>query len=369
VSGDNLRTILNSEKESISLKDCRVWFDQLASALSHAHENGIIHRDIKPENFVISPDRRHCYLVDFGIALSREEINRISGSDVVGTPGYMSPEHEEGKDLDASDDLYVLGGCLYEALSGHRIDQGAYKPLNAINELIPPAVDDLIRRCIASKPQRLSSAQDFRTALRDALHGHRTLSEVLFGGQLHEIAQEIREMTPTQFMDLKQGQRLLILQKCLGVVADDDRRLEAARVEFLSLMPTLGIHLDPSHYASIIKPSIRNGFGAVAADGLPTTRGNYRIREALNNAAMKVESKNHHVITSELLEWLKGIQVEVQKKWFYHSVRLILCALLANASCGDEDALELAAKLSQMDDLQRTRTHEEEDYVQELVGR
>ena len=155
----NLRSFFNSLKVPPSsiltggvagLQECRVWFDQLASALEHAHERGIIHRDVKPENMIVSPDKKHCYLVDFGIALSQKELQRHTGSDtLIGTVGYMSPEHEEGKELDPSDDLFVLGGCLYEALCGHRIQQGEYQPLNASNELIPPAIDNLVQKCIA----------------------------------------------------------------------------------------------------------------------------------------------------------------------------------------------------------------------------
>jgi serine/threonine-protein kinase len=51
----------------------RQWFQQIASALEHAHKNGVIHRDIKPENIIITPDMQTAPLVDFGIALSAEE--------------------------------------------------------------------------------------------------------------------------------------------------------------------------------------------------------------------------------------------------------------------------------------------------------
>ncbi|MBI2824444.1 MAG: serine/threonine protein kinase [Planctomycetia bacterium] len=90
VEGSTLRSILT--EGSVGVQECKTWFDQLASALQHAHERGIIHRDVKPENMIVSPDQKHCYLVDFGIALSQEEIQRLTGSDNwIGTPGYMAP--------------------------------------------------------------------------------------------------------------------------------------------------------------------------------------------------------------------------------------------------------------------------------------
>jgi serine/threonine protein kinase len=312
---------------------------------------------------IVSPDRKHCYLVDFGIALSEEESKRLTGSDSwVGTPGYMSPEQEEGKKLDSSDDLYVLGGCLYEALCGHRIQPENYQALNSVNEVIPPAIDSLVQRCIDPKPTRLSLAAEFRSLLKSALLGHRTLSEILGSGQLHEVAAAIREMTPTEFMGIKAGQRLLVLQKCNNLVADDDRRLETARMEFLSLLTPLGVMLEPSQYKRIIAPAIKLGYGYVSADGEAKARGNYRIREAINTASKVVQGSNHHIVVESLLKWMTDIDTAVQMNWFYHSVRQLLSTLLANQSCSEEDAPLLAEKLCLMDDLQRvSRAHESDE--------
>lgn len=355
VEGDTLRVILESE-ESVTLANCRVWFDQLASALQHAHEKGIIHRDIKPENIIVSHDRKHCYLVDFGIALSQSEIQRLTGSDNwVGTPGYMSPEQEQGSDLDSSDDLYVLGGCLYEALSGHRIEQGNYQPLSTLSELIPPAIDALIQKCIASKARRLKNAADFRNALKQALQHHRTISEVLAGGPLSEVVSAIAAMSPSQFMELKAGQRLLILQKCADIVVANDRRFLAARNEFLSVMICLGIHLNPDDYRKIVTPSITLGLGA-ATDDSPYTKGIALIRDALVNAAHDVSQPNHHVIVEEILAWLKDVRLETQKTGLYHGLRILLSALMANSDCDDKDAPGLAEILARINELHRSHT-------------
>lgn len=359
VEGRTLRDMLDEEGE-LSLSECRIWFDQIASALQHAHENDIIHRDIKPENMIVSPDRRHCYLVDFGIALSKEEMDRLTGSDDwIGTPGYMSPEQENGEPLDSSDDLYVLGGCLYEMLSGHKIQQGDYQSLHAINELIPPAIDNLVLRCIAAKPRRLSSAGEFRSLLRSALHGHRTLSETLAGGQLHDVVSVIREMSAQQFMDMKVGQRLLILQKCQDIVQEQDRRLIAARIEFLEVLTRLGIFLPSEDYHNIIEPAINYGFGAVAEDGVVHDRGEQTIRDALQDAASTVGNGNHHVIVEAFLLWLGDLSLEDQKTGFYHALRLLINVLMANPECSDEDAPSLADVLRRVNELQRAKTRKQ----------
>jgi serine/threonine-protein kinase len=72
IEGQNLRAIIEGNGPT-QVGLARQWFQQIASALEHAHKNGVIHRDIKPENIIITPDMQTAYLVDFGIALSAEE--------------------------------------------------------------------------------------------------------------------------------------------------------------------------------------------------------------------------------------------------------------------------------------------------------
>jgi len=360
VEGKTVRKLLE-EEEVLQLAECRAWFDQLASALQHAHDNGIIHRDIKPENMIVTPDRRHCYLVDFGIALSKSEVERLTGSDNwIGTPGYMSPEQQQGADLDTSDDVFVLGICLYEALSGHQVQLGDYRPLNSVNELIPPAIDDLVRRCIADKPRRLKTATEFRNLLRSALNGHRTLSEVLAAGQLHEVIDVIDSMTPVQFSEMRAGQRLLILQRCHDLVAEDDRRLIPARNEFLSVLTGLGIFLDKEDYAKVVAPAVRHGFGTKDIDG-KMNFGVPMIRQSLTDAAVRVGTENHRVMVKSLLGWLKDVDLDAQKSGLYHVLRLLLNALMANQDCNDEDAQELAKILQRVNNLQRSKVHDMEN--------
>jgi serine/threonine protein kinase len=72
IEGQNLRAIIEGNGPT-QVGLARQWFQQIASALEHAHKNGVIHRDIKPENIIITPDMQTASLVDFGIALSAEE--------------------------------------------------------------------------------------------------------------------------------------------------------------------------------------------------------------------------------------------------------------------------------------------------------
>ena len=119
VDGQTLREVIKQGVVA-SMDQTRRWFTQVAAALEHAHSLGIVHRDIKPDNIIVSMDNENALLVDFGIALTIDDVKKLTGTGyVIGTPAYMSPEQSSGEALDGRSDLYSLGIALYETLSGH----------------------------------------------------------------------------------------------------------------------------------------------------------------------------------------------------------------------------------------------------------
>lgn len=91
---------------------------ELAAALAHAHERGVIHRDIKPHNILVGDDRR-MYVTDFGLASISDQANMTMTEELLGTPAYLSPEqlHGDAKRVDHRSDIYSLGVTLYELLT------------------------------------------------------------------------------------------------------------------------------------------------------------------------------------------------------------------------------------------------------------
>jgi serine/threonine protein kinase len=90
-------------------------FRELLDAVAFAHEHGYVHRDIKPANVMVG---RHgeVFLMDWGIAQAVGAPDDVSGTGVVGTPAYMSPEQARGEPPDARSDIYSLSVMLHEFL-------------------------------------------------------------------------------------------------------------------------------------------------------------------------------------------------------------------------------------------------------------
>lgn len=89
---------------------------QACDALGYAHALNVVHRDVKPENILIQPDGQ-VKVVDFGIARLTSAMT-VTGTKLVGTPEYMSPEQAKGEPVRPASDVYSLGIVLYEMLTG-----------------------------------------------------------------------------------------------------------------------------------------------------------------------------------------------------------------------------------------------------------
>src|SRR5512138_1982986 len=153
----------------------------IAPGLDEAHANGIVHRDIKPSN-ILFDKRGNPYISDFGIAkLSQAQAGNVTGSAIIGTPAYMSPEQAQGTEIDGRADIYALGIILFEMLTGQQPYQADTPMAVAIKHITDPVphirkinpqlserVDALIQKAMAKdKNQRYGTAVEMINALQD----------------------------------------------------------------------------------------------------------------------------------------------------------------------------------------------------------
>jgi Tol biopolymer transport system component len=193
VQGESLRDRLVREGE-LPVSDAVRIAAEIADALGHAHDNGVVHRDIKPENVLLSG--RHALVADFGVA---KAVSAAGGSQLttagvaLGTPAYMAPEQAVADPrTDHRADLYALGVLLYEMIAGQPPFTGhsaqavlaahvsmAAEPPEKYRPGMAPALSQIILKCLAKRP-----ADRWQTA-EELLH------------QLLPLATPSGETTPT----------------------------------------------------------------------------------------------------------------------------------------------------------------------------
>ncbi|MCA9701008.1 MAG: serine/threonine-protein kinase PknK, partial [Myxococcales bacterium] len=193
-SGANLLLVLEAHRgvdlhehvqgEALAVDSFLAIAVQIAEILARVHEKGVLHRDLKPTNILIDPDDGRVTLADFGISvLLDSERGRIhEPAMVAGTLPYMAPEQtgRSGREVDFRSDLYSLGVCFYELLTGRRPFE-AESPLELIHAHfarrpvppqrlrpeLPSALSALVMKLLEKAPERrYQSARGLAADLR-----------------------------------------------------------------------------------------------------------------------------------------------------------------------------------------------------------
>ena len=173
------------EKGKIPIEETARIVEKIAQGLTYAHKKGIVHRDLKPDN-ILFDGNGDPFISDFGIAKLTESASSLTGSGVIGTPAYMSPEQAQGNEIDGRSDIYGLGVILYQMLSGQQpynadtpmgvvvkhITEPVPEILNMIPDL-PHEVDDIIKSSMAKdRNKRYSTAVELAKAMNLVVFGH-----------------------------------------------------------------------------------------------------------------------------------------------------------------------------------------------------
>jgi serine/threonine protein kinase len=166
----------------ISPKLCARMVDQICSALQTAHEAGVVHRDVKPSNILLDAEE-NALLSDFSFAHLQDSSHSLTGSALIGTPAYMSPELCQGQHIDGRSDQYSLGIMVFQMTTGQLPYEGdtpmaiaikhVSQPLpspSLVNPSNPDEIEEVLVKALAKNPDhRYPTIQDFNKAFQAAV--------------------------------------------------------------------------------------------------------------------------------------------------------------------------------------------------------
>jgi eukaryotic-like serine/threonine-protein kinase len=191
VEGRTLKDVIRQEGPLYPDRVAEICAD-VCAALVAAHARGLIHRDIKPGNVMLTPDGK-VKVMDFGIARATTSETITQTAAVLGTAQYISPEQAQGQPVDPRSDLYSLGCCLYEMLTGTVPFTGAtpvaiaYRhvredptPPRMLNPDVPAPLEAICLKAMAKLPDnRYQTAAEFRDDLERFRNGEPVLATPL----------------------------------------------------------------------------------------------------------------------------------------------------------------------------------------------
>lgn len=184
VEGPNLRNLLNTEGP-LTLDQALDYTEQILTAISAAHQVGVVHRDLKPEN-VLRSSQGNLKVVDFGLARAASDVSLSTTGSIMGTVAYMAPEIAQAGVSDERTDIYAVGLMLYEMLVGKvpfateiplrvvyaRVNEETPSPSSEV-EWIPTEIDELVAQLCArnpdERPQGAAEALALVAKVRDCL--------------------------------------------------------------------------------------------------------------------------------------------------------------------------------------------------------
>ncbi|MES2178258.1 MAG: protein kinase [Gemmatimonadota bacterium] len=266
---------------------------EIAEALQHAHQRGVIHRDIKPENVLLSEG--HASVMDFGIAHTTRapgEQTLTQHGHAVGTPAYMSPEQATGDaDIDARSDIFSLACIAFEMFTGRPPWIGATVQATLAKRFVedPPSVAHLrpelpdalnveLARALSTDPAaRHETARALADAIARALADRDALESSSFPSEPPgELIGRDRELSALAALALRADIRLITLT---GSGGSGKTRLA------LRLVSNIGAHFESAQFVDLSAitdpllalPTIASAVGARDAEGRSTLETLVRV--------------------------------------------------------------------------------------------
>jgi serine/threonine protein kinase len=335
IDGQTLRWLMSDQ---IRLRVALNIAIQVASALTAAHEAGIVHRDIKPENIMVRRDS-YVKVLDFGLAklteqfsarqttiaksnASAETLIRTDPEKLMGTARYMSPEQIEGQEVNGRSDVFSLGVVLYEMVTGHAPFGGATSNeiMNAILNHEPPPLQSYIRVAPVELERIVSKAlakdpEERYQVIKDLLLDLKSLKLEL------EVETKLRRVTLTEIAEkAKQIDQPPMVRP---LYATDRSNLSDSSLRAMSESVGGAVPLDSEFY--IVRPADEDFRAAIArGDSIVLVKGARQVGKTsllarglqqARTAGAKVVLTDFQNISATYLESIEKLMLALAKSF------------------------------------------------------
>ena len=176
------------ERKQLDIDETVQLVRDACHGLDYAHRAGVVHRDVKPGNLLYAEEMGATKLADFGIAKAAEQTRITQVGSVLGTAAYLSPEQARGEEAGPASDIYSLGVCAYQFLTGRlpheyasltelalKQQQDPVAPVSDYRPEVPQELDDAVRLALERDPAaRYANALEMAEAIEAGAHGEVT---------------------------------------------------------------------------------------------------------------------------------------------------------------------------------------------------
>ena len=211
VDGPSAADIIR-ERKQLDIGETVQHVRDACHGLDYAHRAGVVHRDVKPGNLLYAEEMGITKLADFGIAKAAEQTRITQVGSVLGTAAYLSPEQARGEEAGPPSDIYSLGVCTYQFLTGRlpheygsltelalKQQQDPVVPLTDYRPEVSPELDRAVRVALERDPSaRYSSALEMAEAIEAGVSGETTEATQRLGASDYDMTEAIDQTAATQ---------------------------------------------------------------------------------------------------------------------------------------------------------------------------
>jgi serine/threonine protein kinase len=200
------------ERKQLELDETVDLVRDACHGLDYAHRAGVVHRDVKPGNLLFAEEMGITKLADFGIAKAAEQTRITQVGSVLGTAAYLSPEQARGEEAGPASDIYSLGVCAYQFLTGRlpheyasltelalKQQQEPVAPITEYRPEVPRELDEAVRVALERDPEaRYSTALEMAEAIEAGTRGEATAATQHLGMSDYDATQALDDTAATR---------------------------------------------------------------------------------------------------------------------------------------------------------------------------